>query len=188
MSLLRLRFAIHHFLHCNLLPVISTAPRLNLTGICPAARGAVVEELTHTYPSPVYVVIVDELRVAEQLAEDIAFFSHAAGANKSLEVLVFPESMPDNRDMREAFAASADRLTVLSRLRATRQLSDTRRTLPPKATPSASKPSGYTQGLVVVTTPDALLQPVPALEEFATRELVLRPGQVQSFNGLLEKL
>lgn len=168
--------------------MISTAHRLNLTGICPAARGAIVEELTRAYPSPVYVVIVDELRVAEQLAEDIAFFSQASGAHDSLEVLVFPESMPDNRDMREAFAASADRLTVLSRLRATRQLGDTDRTLRSKGTSSAPKQSEYTQCLIVVTTPDALLQPVPALEEFATRELVLRPGQSQSFNGLLQKL
>jgi len=168
--------------------VTSTAHRLKLTGICPAARGAVVEELTRAYPSPVYVVIVDELRVAEQLAEDIAFFSEASTGTTALEVLVFPESMPDNRDMREAFAASADRLTVLSRLRATRQLGDTRRTLPPGTESSESKRNGYTHTLVVVTTPDALLQPVPALEEFATRELVLKPGQTQSFNGLLEKL
>jgi len=42
--------------------------------------------------------------------------------------------------------------------------------------------------LVVATTPAALLQSVPALEAFATRELELAPGQHQSFQALLEKL
>jgi transcription-repair coupling factor (superfamily II helicase) len=78
--------------------------------------------------------------------------------------------MPDTRDMREAFAASSDRLTVLSRLRATRGMASTPDTL------------------VVVTTPAALLQSVPALEEFATRELTLTRGQTRPFQALLEQL
>ena len=76
--------------------------------------------------------------------------------------------MPDSRDMREAFAASADRTTVLSRLRATR---------------TAGAPP-----LVAVTTPTALLQSVPALEAFATREMTLAAGQGHAFAGLLEQL
>ena len=72
--------------------------------------------------------------------------------------------------MREAFAASSDRLTVLSRLRAIRG--------------QASAPDT----LVVVTTPGALAQPVPSLEEFSTRELTLARGQTQPFQALLEKL
>ena len=59
---------------------------------------------------------------------------------------------------------------MLSRLRATRALT---------AAPDT---------LVVVTTPAALLQPVPALEEFTARELTLARGQKQSFHGLLEQL
>src|SRR6185436_9117213 len=42
--------------------------------------------------------------------------------------------------------------------------------------------------LLIATTPAALLQPVPALETFDTSEVVLRRGQKQSFNALLEKL
>lgn len=166
------------------MPVASPAQRLKLTGVTAPARGIVVEELTRAYPAPVYVVIVDELKAAEQLAEDVAFFRQASADPAPLDVLVFPESMPDNRDMREAFAASADRLTVLSRLRATRALGDIDRSEGPiSAARDLSK-----RTLVVVTTPGALLQPVPALEEFATRELVLRRGQTQPFQGLLEKL
>src|SRR3712207_8812471 len=46
----------------------------------------------------------------------------SGGGQRPQQTLVFPESQQDNRDMREAFAASNDRLTVLSRLRAVRGL------------------------------------------------------------------
>ena len=72
--------------------------------------------------------------------------------------------------MREAFAASSDRLAVLSRLRSLR-------------TPAAPK-----SPTLIVTTPEALLQPVPALQAFATSELVLARGSTQPFAQLLERL
>src|ERR1019366_4325786 len=118
-----------------------------LTGVCLPARGVVVAELARAHPAPVWLVVAEDLKSAESLAEDIAFFYAAAGGTRSLQPLVFPESMPDSREMREAFAASAERVTVLSRLRASRALT---------AAPDT---------LLVVTTPAALLQPVPALEE-----------------------
>src|SRR5690606_33469783 len=89
---------------------------------------------------------------------------------------LLPEAMPEGRDMREAFAASADRMTVLSRLRATR-----------RATAEGDARAGVGP-LVVVTTAAALLQPVPALEDFAARELTLQRGMTIPFQGLLEKL
>ncbi|MBW8782313.1 MAG: transcription-repair coupling factor [Verrucomicrobia bacterium] len=147
-------------------------PRLKLTGVCPPFRGAVIAELARGHPAPVWLVVTEELKLAEQLAEDIAFFHRSAGGNPAaLETLVFPEAMPDSRDMREAFAASADRTTVLSRLRATR----------------AQAASADAQ-LLILTTPAALLQSVPALEEFSRREITLARGQSQSFQGLLEIL
>src|SRR6185312_13598413 len=144
--------------------------RIKLTGVCPPARGAVIAELALAQPAPVWLIVTEDLRAAEQLAEDVAFFSRAAPAARPSTTLIFPESMPDNRDMREAFAASSDRLTVLSRLRAVRRSERTPDTL------------------LVVTTPAALLQPVPALEEFATREITLERGQTQPFQALLEQL
>jgi transcription-repair coupling factor (superfamily II helicase) len=149
---------------------VPTARRHKLTGVCPPARGAVVAELCRAQPAPVWLVVAEDLNAAEHLAEDIVLFHSASGDPRPMRPLVFPESMPDSRDMREAFAASSDRLTVLSRLRAVRGLSSTPDTL------------------VVVTTPAALLQAVPALEEFATRELTLSRGQNQPFQGLLEQL
>ncbi len=153
------------------MPVLSTLTRRKLTGVCPPARGAVIAELGRRHPAPVWLVVTENLNAAEHLAEDIAFFQAAFGDGARVQqTLVFPESRQDSADLREAFAASSDRLTVLSRLRAIRGL---------RATPDT---------LVVVTTPAALLQSVPALEAFAMRELALARGQTQSFQGLLEQL
>ena len=140
------------------------------TGICPAVRGCALTELMRANQEQVWLVIVEDLKTAEHLAEDLLFFHEVSGALHPVEVLVLPESMPDSRDMREAFAASSERLTVLSRLRTRRRLHQA------------------PDRLIVVTTPAALLQPVPALEEFATREIMLTRGQTQSFTGLLEQL
>jgi len=52
---------------------------------------------------------VEEPRAGEQLAEDLMFFHAAAEDPRPLEVRVFPESLADLRDMREAFTASSDR-------------------------------------------------------------------------------
>ena len=174
--------------------VDSIARRQKLTGIAAPARAAAVEELTRRQATPVTVVVIDELRAAEQLAEDIAFFRGASAVDEPLDVLIFPESMPDSRDMREAFAASADRLTVLSRLKATRHVGtagpdgEAETTPAPPTKRTRGRVAAASRPLVVVTTPGALLQEVPALEEFAVRELVLKPGMKQSFQGLLERL
>ena len=147
--------------------VVASLTRHKLTGVTPPARGAVTSEMLRRRPAPVWIVVAENLRLAEHLADDIAFFHRAFGDTRPQQTLVFPESMAQGGDMREAFAASSDRLTVLSRLRATRNFA---------ATPDT---------LVVVTTPSALLQQVPALEEFAARELTLARGQTQPFQQLL---
>ena len=149
---------------------VATAQRHKLTGICPPARGAVVAELCRAQAAPLWLIVAGDLRTAEHVADDVAFFHAVSGDPKPLRALIFPESLQETRDMREAFAASIDRLTVLSRLRAIRG--------------QASTPDS----LVVVATPGALAQPVPSLEEFATRELKLSRGQTQSFQALLEQL
>ncbi|HEY5079239.1 MAG TPA: transcription-repair coupling factor, partial [Opitutaceae bacterium] len=140
------------------------AERHRIVGVCRAARGAVLAQAMREHPSPVWLVVAPDLRAAEQLAEDTGFFSRAAGG-APLETLVFPESMADSRDMREAFAASGERLTVLSRLRA-----------------------GAGGPLAVFTTPSSLLQPVPAIEQYAASEMVLARGTRQPFQQVLERL
>ena len=69
------------------------ATRHACTGVCPPARGAVLADLCRTLPAPVWLVVAPELRTAEQLAEDVAFFHAAAGDPRPLQALLFPESL-----------------------------------------------------------------------------------------------
>lgn len=143
------------------------------TGVCPPARAAVIATLLQAQEAPVWLVVIETPREAEQLAEDLSFFYAAAEGLRPLEVRVFPETLADLRNMREAFSVSSDRLLVLSKLRAAR---------PQKA---CDAPSPL---LVVVTTPAAFVQPVPALEEFIAQEITLARGQRQPFQALVERL
>jgi transcription-repair coupling factor (superfamily II helicase) len=150
---------------------MTMAERHKIVGVCPAARGAVVAETMRAHPSPVWVVVAPDLKAAEQLAEDTVFFAASYGATAPVEALVFPESIPDSRDMREAFAASGDRLTVLSRLRGLRDAG-----------------AKHEAPLAVFATPSSLLQPVPAIEQYAANEIVVERGSRQPFQALLQRL
>ncbi len=191
------------------MPECTTPTRQRHLGVCLPARGAVLGALVRARPAPVWLVVMADAREAERLAEDVTLFGAATGDNggqpeeaqrptrrkKSasqatapgsiadsrcaadgpcgLEALFFPESLADSRDMRAAFAASAARLAVLSRLR---------------GTGGSSAPGAPRRALLLVTTPAALLAPVPAPDELAARELTLKCGQAQPFAGLLERL
>jgi len=149
------------------------AARHKVLGVCAAARAAVLSEVMRAHPSPVWIVVSQDLKAAEQLAEDAVIFLGATGPGPGIQALVFPESIPDSRDMREAFAASGDRLTVLSRLREARAARPGKEAFP---------------ALAVFATPSALLQPVPAIEHYAASEIVLVRGMSQPFQGLLQRL
>jgi transcription-repair coupling factor (superfamily II helicase) len=144
--------------------------RTKITGVCPAARAYALAQLAHYHPAPVWLAVIEEARELDLLAEDIALFArHTAGA-RPLEVLVFPESLADSREMREAFHAASDRLAVLSKLRGRRH--------------AASAPDP----LLVLTTPGALVQPVPPPDDFSERELTLRRDGERPFAALLDLL
>ncbi|HEY4300851.1 MAG TPA: DEAD/DEAH box helicase, partial [Candidatus Didemnitutus sp.] len=151
--------------------------RRKITGVCPAARAFAVARLVLGQPAPVCVAVIDDPRDIESLAEDIALFlaSPPVGAARRVEpeVLAYPESQADQRDMREAFNAASDRLTVLSKLRARRGL---------------AAGSGWADPLIIVTTPAALMQPVPPIEDFSTREVSLVRGENRAFQSVPELL
>ena len=153
---------------------MSSAPakpaRLKLTGICPAARACALARLAADRPAPVWLAVIEEARDLDALAEDVALFASAAGGRPALEVLVFPESHADSREMREAFHAASDRLAVLSKLRGRRH--------------AVSAPDP----LLVLTTPGALLQAVPPPADFSEREVVLRRGAERPFQALIDLL
>jgi transcription-repair coupling factor (superfamily II helicase) len=149
---------------------VSVSTRTRITGVCPPAHAYAVAELIRRAPAPVWLVLHEEAQQAEALAEDIALFLTAAERKAVGPIVVFPEAQTDHREMREAFNAASDRLAVLSRLRGLRQV-----------TANAAP-------LVVLATPAALLQPVPLLADFATRETELRRGPGRSFQALLDLL
>ncbi|HVZ65318.1 MAG TPA: transcription-repair coupling factor [Lacunisphaera sp.] len=139
--------------------------RTKITGVCPAARAFAVATLVRREAARVWLVLHEEAQQADALAEDMALFHAALGPRAPVEIVSFPEAQTDSRDLREAFTAASDRLAVLSKLRG------------PRPTP-----------LVILTTPAALLQPVPAAEDFAAREIELRRGEKQSFADFVELL
>ncbi|MDQ5980499.1 MAG: hypothetical protein QG602_3476, partial [Verrucomicrobiota bacterium] len=143
-----------------------------LTGICPAAHPHALAELTRTHPAPVWLVIHEEAARTDALAEDIALFQRAA-VGKELEILSFPEAQTDNREMREAFNAASDRLAALSRLR---------------SLASSTVHRSPSTVFLILTTPAALLQPVPPPADFAQRETELQRGESRPFQALLELL
>jgi transcription-repair coupling factor (superfamily II helicase) len=143
--------------------------RTKITGVCAPARAYALARLAAEHPSPVWLAVIEEARELDALAEDIALFAHAHGP-AALEVLVFPESHADSREMREAFHAASDRLAVLSKLRGRRHAT------------AAPDP------LLVLTTPGALLQSVPPPADFSERETTLQKGQERPFQGLLDLL
>ena len=152
---------------------MTVAGRHKIVGVCPAARAAVLAQTMRSHPSPVWVVVAQDLRTAEQLAEDVRLFAGAPGSGVALQALVFPESIPDSRDIREAFAASGDRLAVLSGLRAAR------------GHPAGDRAEA---AVAVFATPSSLLQPVPAIEQYAASEITLARGTRQPFQALIERL
>ncbi len=147
------------------------APRQNITGICPPARAYALAHLIRTTPASLHLIVVPSQKLAEQLAEDLPLF---LPTSTDSSLLLFPESLPDSQDMREAFTASADRLAALSQLRSLKSV-------PHSPSPIASR-------LILLTTPAALAQPVPALPALAQNELTIRRGQTYPHAAFLEKL
>jgi transcription-repair coupling factor (superfamily II helicase) len=144
--------------------------RTKLTGICPAAQAHALAQLLGRNPAAVWLVVHEEAQKTDALAEDITLFHAAQPGKVKMEILSFPEAQTG--EMREAFNAASDRLAVLSKLRAI-----------PKS--QTQNPRPQTQ-LLILTTPAALLQPVPPLADFANREAELVRGEGRSFQALLD--
>ncbi|MBI3885185.1 MAG: transcription-repair coupling factor [Opitutae bacterium] len=157
------------------MPEPATNPRTKLTGVCPAAQPYALVRLLDEHPAAVWLVVLEEISHAAALADDLALFHRASGPRAALEIRIFPEAQPDRRAERAAFDAAADRLAVLSKLRGLRSV-------------SGSGLSAPASQLLIITTPGALLQPVPAPADFASREVELARGQTQPFPALLALL
>ena len=150
----------------------ASPPRSRLVGVCPAATPFVAEALLRRRPAPVWLVMVENARAGEQLAEELALANSLSGDTRRLVVAPLPAHPDAQTGMREAFALASDRLAALGLLRARR---------------SATGEEGN-ETLVVIATPTALFQSVPALDALAVRELTLTSGQSLPFAELIAKL
>ncbi len=162
--------------------------RLKLTGICPAAQAYALAELVHRHPAPVWLVVHEEARQSDSLAEDIALFHRARNPQTTLEILPFPEAQTESRDLHEAFNAASDRLSVLSKLRSLRSIGGRVPSPGGEAAASGVRAPRLPGTLLILATPSALLQPVPPPADFARREVEMRRGQERSFQALLDLL
>ncbi len=160
------------------LPPVPSRIRTRLTGVCPEARAWAMAHVIRTHPASVWLVVIEDARIADAFGEDIALFHHSLGGRAPLEILQFPEAQADSRDVRESFNAASDRLAVLSQLRGLGGVGRAHG----QAVGDEARP------LVVLTTPGALLQPVPAVEDFTSRETTVSSSAAPGFQSLLELL
>ena len=175
------------------MPETASNQRTKITGVCPAAQPYALARLIAAHPASVWLVVLEEFSQVAALRDDLALFHNAEAGHAALEIKSFPEAQSDSRNVRETFDAAGDRLAVLSRLRAQRAGSDSRpSTLLPGAGSGKHRAGSSQQRcnsqLVLITTPGALLQSVPAPADFAAREIELRRGLAQSFPALVELL
>jgi len=147
-------------------------PRCRLTGVCPAAAPFVAEELLRRRPAPVWLLLAANTRAAERLADDLALAHSLSGDTRRLEIALLPPQPDAQAGMREAFATASDRLAALGHLRARRGFTG----------------ENWDETLVLVTTPLALFQPVPAIDALAVKEFTLAAKQKQPFQELLNRL
>ena len=77
------------------MPEAPISVRRKLTGVCPPARGAVIAALVGAEPAPVWLVVADGPRAAEQLVEDTALFATGFGGERPVTAAVFPEAPQD---------------------------------------------------------------------------------------------
>lgn len=152
----------------------SSASVRQITGVCPPAQGAILADIIAQESAPVAFVICANLKQAEQLEEDILLFAQQEYTTGNVpDIVVLPQSTTVDVDMREAFAVSADRTAVLSKLKATRSQTRRAKNAPP---------------LIVLTFPGGIAQSVPALEKFAANEFEIKTGAEVGFDALLKKL
>ncbi len=153
-------------------PPSALPARTRLTGVCSAAVPFVADELLRRRAAPVWLVLTPHARAAERLVEDLRLAHSLSGDTRTLELAVLPPRPDPQTGMREAFTIASERLAALGRLRARRGFSGEQ----------------WNETLVLVTTPAALFEPVPAIDALAVRELTLATGGRQPFQELLERL
>ncbi|EDY83545.1 transcription-repair coupling factor [Verrucomicrobiia bacterium DG1235] len=137
-------------------------------GVGEEATAPILEDWIHSSKSRVLTIVAKNSRLAEQLNADLAYFhTQIRGDKTKTRFLYFPEETELSEDEDspvDRFETGSDRIAALASIR---QSNDQ---------------------LVLVTTPRALAQAVPAVDALTASQLVLKAGQTHPFEKLVEKL
>ena len=130
-----------------------------LIGVGETTQAIVAEDWIRNEKAPIWILITNSIKEAEQLTEDIGFF-HQGNATPKIAVkcLYYPEIPEDSANTSDLFEAASDRLTVLCDLH--RHVTE----------------HNTNDKLVVTATLQALLQPVPQLESLQNKNISLKKG------------
>jgi transcription-repair coupling factor (superfamily II helicase) len=142
-----------------------------LIGVGETTQAIVAEDWIRNEKAPIWILITNSIKEAEQLTEDIGFF-HQGNATPKITVkcLYYPEIPEDSANTSDRFEAASDRLTVLCDLH--RHVTE----------------HNTNDKLVVTATLQALLQPVPQLESLQNKNISLKKGTQYGHSKLVEAL
>lgn len=135
------------------------------TGVSEPVVAALAAEFLAARRGQPMILVAPDRKQAEQIIDDLRFVVTLIKSDLNVETHLLTE-----REDAGSFEDDIDRLTVLSRLR---EFWDS---------------PGEAAAPVIVTTPAALLDEMPPADDLRAGEIVLRAGEEQSFQGLLEKL
>ncbi len=152
-----------------ILPEAKAGDHTRLIGVSEAARAAIIEEkIRHSGPR-VWFIVASTASLTESLAEDLKLFRRASGETAAgLNCLVLPELPEDSSTGPGNFEPAGDRLATLSVLQ--------------------DFNPGDGEGLVVLTTPRALDQPVPTPDSIRNLRLLLHKGASIPFGQCVDTL
>lgn len=137
-------------------------------GVGPEALAPILEDWAVHSHAPLLVAVAKNATQAEQWTADIEFFHGQARRNESerLELIHFPEDHRSSDDFAARFETGSDRIAALDRI---------------------DKAVASTRPLLI-TTPEALAQPVPDPKALAQRKIQLVSESRYRFDSLIDEL
>ncbi len=142
-----------------------------LIGVGETTQAIVAEDWIRNEEAQVWIVITEGSKNAEQLTEDIGFFHRGNAHPKStIKCLHYPEIPEDSANTTDRFEAVSDRLTVLCDLH------------------HHVIESNPNEKLIVATTLQAFLQPVPQFESLQSKNISLQVGADFGHSKLVKTL
>lgn len=137
-------------------------------GVSEETIAPIVENWINQSDSPVLIVVTKNARLAEQLSADLAYFhQQVRGDTATTRFLYYPEEpRPDGDEASpiDRFEIRSERIATLASIRQN------------------------TGRLVLATTPQALAQAVPAADDLANSQVLLKTGETRSFEKLVATL